>query len=205
MGTPRSGTRYIRYALYHCGLDVHQERMGPDGIVCGFWAWSDETARGGPPYTLPGSHQMYWKGGHPIVQYAGEQFEHRFHYVRNPLDVMRTLPLVFREDVYGPWLRKLGIQGRGLWNRKLAALRYWIVTHEKLIEMDLPVVRIEYIETDWREFSDRLALPPCPLPADKPVPPRAEQPPLVTWDDLAAWDHRLAKRAAELAWHFGYL
>lgn len=207
LGTPRSGTRYIRYALRKCGMDVNQESMAPDGTVCGFWAWEKETSEGRPPYHMPCSHQTHWNGKFPVLTYAGETFEHRFHLVRDPLDVMRTLPPIFREGVFGKWMRKLGFHGPGPWDSKLVSLSYWVKTNEKLIEMDLPVVRLEYIDTDWREFSSRYPELPDRSPLTDPVPKRLSQAahPRPTWEDLRSWDPELAERAAEIAKRFGYL
>jgi hypothetical protein len=70
-GCGRSGTRYTTFVLRRLGLDVPHERLGRDGIASWTMAVEDDARPFGPP--------------------SGTcAFEHVFHQVRHPLDVVRS-------------------------------------------------------------------------------------------------------------------
>jgi hypothetical protein len=70
-GCGRSGTRYTTFVLRRMGLDVPHERLGRDGIASWTMAVDAENRPYGPPSSSCG-------------------FEHVFHQVRHPLDVIRS-------------------------------------------------------------------------------------------------------------------
>jgi hypothetical protein len=71
-GCGRSGTRYTTFLFRRLGLDVLHERLGRDGIASWTMAVSSEQR----PYGPPSSHCS---------------FEHVFHQLRNPLEVIRSV------------------------------------------------------------------------------------------------------------------
>lgn len=136
-GTPCGGTTYINALLQKAGLKVKKEKIGEDGTVCGFFIWG---LRGGEPdkYT----------------------FEHTIHYMRHPLSVARTLPKYVPHECHEwPWV---------LVNAPvLSALRYWVLTHEKLYSVPLKLRIGPQFPEDWGKVAKVLHLSPEVPEAEK--------------------------------------
>lgn len=73
-GCARSGTTYIADVLQSCGLDIGHEVMGRDG--CSSWFMCVE-AKKFPWKNRPSAYRIH--------------FDHIFHQVRNPLDVISSV------------------------------------------------------------------------------------------------------------------
>lgn len=73
-GCARSGTTYISELLEYCGLDVKHELIGSDG--CSSW------------FMCVDADKVPWEN-RPSAKYIS--FDHIFHQVRNPLDVISSV------------------------------------------------------------------------------------------------------------------
>lgn len=150
-GCPRSGTRYVAKVLSKSGLRVSHEGLGKDGAVCSFLAVDD--------YYYANVHANPVEG--IVVRRRDIEFEHVWHQVRNPINVIDSL-------VTAP-LR------RGIWHwydmhcacgyepHLEAAARFWVYWNEIAESQAEWRFRAEDIEEVWPEIRERLGLDPVDL------------------------------------------
>lgn len=113
LGTPCGGTVNLSTVLQHRGLRVGHEEPARHGYVCGFAAWASEDYR--PRQRL--TERPQW-----LVQV-----------VRHPLPTSETLPYY----VAHPAPEMIQAHPWEMWvdEAQFRALRYWVLTHERIREM----------------------------------------------------------------------
>ncbi len=152
LGTPGGGTKLASQLLKSEGLAVGHERLGKDGISCGFSAWAGIIPPGRWDFLPIERSAMPSEIASAIIEAISEdKAAHLFRPLRGflsrtpaKLDEKRWGRFVrevvrFFGHVHGPWPRTLG------W--------YWVLTHERLMVDDLPIVRAdEHFLEDWARW-----------------------------------------------------
>lgn len=144
-GCARSGTTFIFDVLTECGLNLAQERVGPDGCV----AW--QTAVDVNYYA------MGWKN------FPNKKIEYDvvFHQVRDPLAVITSL---YNISVRGPW----ELAWRYICNcipeikqtdsMLLKSAKYWVYWNLEAEKRAQWTYRLEDIDTVFDEMQSRLGM-----------------------------------------------
>jgi hypothetical protein len=214
-GCGRSGTRYATFVLRRLGLDVQHERLGRDGIA----AWTMAVEAPDRPYGPPS---------------AAACFEHVFHQVRHPLDVIRSVA------TFGPdsWSfvyahtpcrpdEPLLVRGARYWLHwtthadRAATWRYRVEALPDVLSELCSTLGVPYRPTVLArvptDVNTRRRGRPLHLADEAAERLRLDLPgwlraglgrvatePALTWDDLAAADERLAAQVRERALSYGY-
>lgn len=136
-GCGRSGTTYIAQLLTEAGLDVKHEKLEKDGCASWVMAVEDGETNNGPSR----------KGIH---------FQHIFHQVRHPLDVIASVETINQESweyicKHIPLIK----MSDSIIVRSAKYWIYWNLKAEKISEWSY---RIEDIDTVFWEMSARLGI-----------------------------------------------
>jgi hypothetical protein len=172
-GTPCGGTGYATRRLRRCGVDAGHEKLGTNGIVCGFWVF-------GPNGTRPDRPRVCDHSWTALVRL-----------VRHPLRVAETLPPFVVDGQHGR-------TGPNHPDKRLNALRYWVDAHEKARGYHPRyTVRLDsHLEADLAELCAGLGVPnaePDYAPESKP-----QRWPRMTWAGWAEGDPEYAERGLAL-------
>lgn len=167
VGTPCGGTRYTAHVLQAAGLKVGHEKMLADGICGG----------------------MHFLG---LNRWAFEKYKYDVfvRLIRHPLKVLVTLPFIWIPRNRGvSWApEREGEPANvppGSPSDIELALRWWVLTHEKLQGEEDYLVRVSHIDQDLEKVLTSLG---TSLPEKAEVPPPRSKTrritPAPTWSSL---------------------
>lgn len=165
-GCGRSGTKYTAMLLRLMGFDVGHESLGADGIVSWYLAANCDSS----PYG-PGSQ--------------GLEFDHVFHQVRHPLQVIPSVGSLLEKS----WKFVALHTGIDLEEPVLLrSARYWLTWNEFAERKAAWRYRIECLPTLYEEFCRRLGIAADPALLSR-LPTTINARP----GFLAEWSRRLAE------------
>lgn len=197
-GCARSGTLYIATTLRAAGLKVGHAFVDDDGTVSHWWA--SPTVR---CPVLPRKEPI-GRCAHVNERRGEFDFEHVWHQVRNPLDVIASA------SQYGmPWselFRALLLPPpRPMQHPLVTAMRYFVEWSAICEEQAQWRYRIEDIDAAFPEMCSRLGLPAQPLaPVPRDMNADRTPPRSVTYDELTRLDAEYAARLRTIAMRYGY-
>jgi hypothetical protein len=190
IGCGRSGTGYISTLLTTCGYDVGHEYYAKDG--CASW---------------PMVVNCYYENG----PQATETFEHIFHQVRNPIDVITSWKINFCALFYHtPWMfvRNHLPQIELTDSLIVQCAKYWYYWNLLAEEKSEWRYKIEDFDEVYPEFCERLNIPQNSSALEivsKNTNTRLDTSDKVTWEELEnELDPELYHNIREMATRYGY-
>lgn len=184
-GCPRSGTRFVSRELLDAGVVARHERMGRDGIVSGLFCVDD---------------YFYAIDRLTIPRFRDCKFEHVYHLVRDPGEVIPSMVTNLRDNFWHWQEKHTGILG-DTEPAELKAGLFWLVWNG-IVEENLPQarrIRIEDWASEWPKMANALGVEAKEIRSGDRF--KTEHPRL-DWEQIT--DDEVRASVQEMAHRYGY-